>query len=348
MNLTKIREKEMKTLKILALGIVSLAVSGCGQTVIETVSNPVGPNTSGPGYGRSIVVLPFADYSEGSLDGAQRRSMMINEALTDHLNGYGFSMPAGEDVYSWLVKEKIISLASYDNVNTESLDDEIANPEWTDTMREQLISYKAKVQRDVAQKNSTSPGVHALTAQKVSQIGRHFKADYIVRGRILEFKTRDEATWEPWKKGVLPFVYQGSNRIINGFASSDAYDARNEGLVGALFGGIISHQKATWPFDDGHSVFGMVDGSANTITWTGIGYGVGKEVTHNTGVDQAVVQLRIWVQEAATGNIVWTNRVRVQVSPETVMADNQYDTLFDKAIKKGVGTLMSNFVTYGM
>ncbi|MBM9519672.1 hypothetical protein JWG39_07535 [Desulforhopalus vacuolatus] len=338
----------MNKLKILALGIMSLAVSGCGQTVIETLNNPLGANTNGPGYGRSIVVMPFADYSKGNMESAQRRSMMVSEAFTDSLNGYGFSMPVEEDVYAWLVKENVIQLADYNAANTTSLDDEIANPDWTDTMRKQLTIYRTKVQTDVASAKAASPGVHALTQQKVAQIGRHFKADYIVRGRILEFKTRDEASWEPWKKGILPFIYQGSNRILNGFASSDAYDARNEGLTGALFGGIIAHQNATWPFDDGDSFLGMVDGSADTITWMGIGYGVGSEVAHNTGVDQAVVQFRVWVQDADTGNVVWTNRIRVQVAPETVMADKQYDNLFNKAIQKGVNSLMYNFVSYGM
>jgi len=72
-------------------------------------------------------------------------------------------------------------------------------------------------------------------------------------------------------------------------------------------------------------------------------------MSHNSGkIDQAVVQLRISVQEAATGNVVWTNRVQVQISPESVFADSQYDILFDQAIEKGVSTLIDNFVTYGL
>ena len=72
-------------------------------------------------------------------------------------------------------------------------------------------------------------------------------------------------------------------------------------------------------------------------------------MAYNGGkVDQAVVQMRIWVQEAATGNLVWTNRVRVQVSPETFFADSQYDALFNSAIEKSVSSLIDNFVTYGL
>ena len=104
-----------------------------------------------------------------------------------------------------------------------------------------------------------------------------------------------------------------------------------------------------WPWGSDSEILGISGGDdANAILWGSVGYGLGKETYHSGRVDQAVVQLRIWVQEAATGNVVWTNRVRVQVSPESFLADSQYDTLFNKAIKKGVSELVNNFVTYGL
>jgi hypothetical protein len=72
-------------------------------------------------------------------------------------------------------------------------------------------------------------------------------------------------------------------------------------------------------------------------------------MANNSGrIDQAVVQMRVWIQEAATGNVVWTNRIKVAVSPESVFADAQYDTLFNSAIDKSVTSLIDNFVTYGL
>jgi hypothetical protein len=38
----------------------------------------------------------------------------------------------------------------------------------------------------------------------------------------------------------------------------------------------------------------------------------------------------------------------VKVTPESIFADNQYDSLFNKAIEKGVTTLVDNFVTTGL
>ena len=86
----------------------------------------------------------------------------------------------------------------------------------------------------------------------------------------------------------------------------------------------------------------------NTIAWGAAGYGLGK-VSHTSGkIDQAVVQMRISVQESVTGNVVWTNRVRVAVSPESFFADKQYDALFNSAIEKSVDALVGHFVTHGL
>ncbi len=338
----------MNRLKYLIVTMMAFAIAGCGQDVTTTLQNPVGASKNGPGTGRSIVVLPFADYSKGGIDSARRRSMMIAESFADKLNACGFSMPIGEDVFAWLVKEKVINLASGNSADTTSLDNEIGNSDWSDTMRSEIVRYRAQVQEDTAKAAATTPGVHSLTKNRVAKLGRDFKVDYVLRGRILEFKTRDEARWEPWKKGVLPFVYGGTNRILNGFANSEDYDARNEGLTGALLGGVLAHKDAHFPWKSERSIFGMTSGSANTITWMLAGYAYGSQATHNTRMEQAVVQMRVWVQEAASGNVVWTNRIRVAVAPESVLADRQYDLLFNKAIEKAAATLTKNFVEYGL
>jgi hypothetical protein len=316
--------------------------------VKETLNVTGGPSYNAPGSGKSIVILPFADYSQGDLESAQRRNMILTESLTDRLISHGFGLPVQEDVFDYLVDEQIINLASYEGAPTESLEYELSN-DWSDSMKIELTRYKEQVEAQAAKNSVDTPGTHGIDQRTVAKIGRHFNADYIIRGRLLEFKTRDEATWAPWKKGVLPFVNGGANRILHGFASSDAYDERNESLTAMLIAGRLGYKQSTWPWDKGESVIGELTGQeANTIVWGTVGYGLGK-VSHTSGkVDQAVVQMRVWVQEAATGNVVWTNRIRVLVSPETVFADKQYDALFNTAIEKGVTTLVDHFVTYGL
>lgn len=337
----------MDRLKYLLIGILALVLSGCGQTVTETLNVPQGPGYNAPGSGKSIVIMPFADYSDSNLESARRRNMIITESLTDRLVTNGFGLPIQEDVFDYLIKENIIQLSSYETADTTSLAIELQN-DWSDMMKDQIQHYKTQVEVEASQKTQATAGVHGLTTKTVAKIGRHFNADYVLRGRILEFKTRQEPSWLPWKKGFLPFVVGGTNRILHGFASSDAYDERNESLTGALLAGSIGHKWATFPWPKGETLFGMSGNSVNTVIWSTGGYGLG-QVSHTSGqIDQAAVQMRIWVQEAATGNVVWTNRIRVLVSPESFFSDKQYDTLFNRAIEKGTSTLVDHFVTYGL
>ncbi|WP_419175271.1 hypothetical protein [Desulfosediminicola sp.] len=335
----------MERLRTLILGLLALTLTGCGQSVIETLHVPENPGPNAPGYGKTVVILPFADYSKGdNLESAHRRNMMVSETLADRLSANGFALPIEEDVFQYLVAQNVISLMSYENTRSTSISNELKN-DWSDEMKEILRHYETQQITQRGNDAVDSPGTHGLTKQTVAKIGRQFDADYIVRGRILEYKTRQDTEWVPWKKGIIPFVNNSANRLAFGFASSDEYDETNNMLTGGILGGIIGHNVGS-PWGEGDEILGISGGdTANAILWGGVGMFAGKQSYQNR-VDQAAVQLRIWVQEAATGNVVYTNRVRVLVSPESVYADNQYDTLFNKAIEKGVTTLVDNFVIY--
>ncbi len=297
------REINMGRLKYLVIGILALILTGCGggQVVVETLNVPGEPAPNGPGSGKSIIILPFADYSQGNLESAQRRNMLITESLTDRLIVNGFHLPVQEDVIDYLIKENVI------NVSNNSLAAELSN-DWSDAMKNEIRSYMSEIESEAAQTQGNSFGTHGLDAQTVAQLGRQFHADYILRGRIIEFKTRQGTSWAPNRRGFLPVVFESTGRAVFGYASSDAYDSEDDPFK--TKGDLTSGQ-------------GPVDG-------------------------EGTVQMRMWVQEAATGNVVWSNRIRVRVSPESVTADNQYDTLFDTAIEKGVTTLVDHFVTYGL
>ncbi len=326
----------MQKFKYVLYLLSAVLIMGCGQTVVETLHVPDPPDPNAPGKGQTIVILPFADYTYAdSLAGAYRRNLAISEAVTDRLVSKGFGMAIQEDVFGYLLKEDIISIVPYDENSTASLSDELNN-EWSDVMKNQLKKYIHDQKMQSGKTVSGSPGTHALNQNAVTKIGRKFNADYIVRGRILEFRTREESTWVPWKKGLLPFTLGLSSQTLNGFARSDTYDDWGHMLLPGTLGAVIGYNSDTLGLN--HNVGGG-------IVWGMVGAGLGHMAKNGGQVDQAVVQMRMWVQEAATGNVVWTNRVDVKVSPDSVYADRQYDMLFDKAIHKGVNTLIDNFVT---
>ena len=320
---------------------------GCGQTVVETLNIPPGPRLSGAGAGRTIVILPFADYTYASnLAAAYRRNLTITETLTDRLVVNGFSLPVQEDVFSYLVDQEIIKISNYDDIVSKSIRNELEN-DWSDLMKAEHRRYQQEQMLRKANKISESPGTHGLSRENVSKIGRVFNADYVVRGRILEYRTRQEGTWAPWKRGLLPFITGTTKQVLWGFAESDYYDMLNETVSGGILGAAIG-STVDDPYPNHKVIFGDAGIKANTVVWGAAGALAGKISDHSGRIDQAVVQLRVWVQEAVSGNVVWTNRVDVKVSPVTVLADGQYDALFNTAINKGVTTLVNDFVSYGL
>ena len=326
----------MQKFKYILYLLSAVLIMGCGQTVVETLHVPQAPNPNAPGKGQTVLILPFADYTYAdSLSGAYRRNLAITESLTDRLVANGFNMVIQEDVFGYLVKEDIINIVPYDEQNTASLSDELNN-DWSDVMKNQIRGYIHNQKMHSGKTVSESPGTHALDQKAVAKMGRRFNADYIVRGRILEFKTREEHTWVPWKRGLLPFTLGLSSQTLNGFSRSDTYDDWGHMLLPGTLGAIIGYNSDTLGFN--HNIGGGV-------VWGAVGAGLGHMAKNGGQVEQAVVQMRIWVQEAATGHVVWTNRVDVKVSPDSVYADRQYDMLFDTAINKGVDTLIDNFVS---
>ncbi len=322
----------MNRLKYLGITILALFLAGCGQTVVETLKVTEGPSRYAPGSGKSIVILPFADYSEGNIESAYRRNLTITESLADRLTINGFGLSVQEDVFSYLVDQGVINLSSYDNHANSTLTTELSN-DWSSVMKGEIQRYLDEMESESKGSALSSAGAHGLTTKELAKIGRHFNADYIMRGRILEYKTRQDPSWEPWKRGLIPFINGGLNRIVFGFADSDEYDERNEGLTGGWLAGLTA--------------YGITGELVDSLIWGAVGYGMGT-VSHTSAgnADQAAVQMRVWVQDAATGDVVWTNRIRVLVSPESYFADTQYDALFNTAIEKGVTTLVDNFVTY--
>lgn len=340
----------MNLLKYVSVGIM-LMLTGCGQTSVSTLMVPADVSPNARGQGMAAVILPFADYTNSdNIASAFRRNLLITESLTDNLTINGFRLSVQEDVFQYLIDQNIISMSTYDAGGSATLAHELQDPDWSGVMKKKLQGYMQGLNIGTSTAKPDGPGTHGLTAQEIVKIGRKFGVDYIIRGRILEFRTRQEHTWAPWKRGLLPFVYGSTSKMVFGFADSASYDNWDNILAGGTWGGILgSHADNPWDPDSSTGFFGVSGGAgANTIAWAAAGAALADMANHGGRLDQAVVQMRIWVQSAYDASVVWTNRVDVRVAPESVLADNQYDTLFEHAIRKATTALMNNFVLYGL
>lgn len=291
----------MKCWRHILLCALVILVGGCGTTVKESLK--VAPATKlKVGENRTAVILPFADYSYAdNLETSFRRNMFVNECITDHFIRLGFHLPIQEDVFYFLADQNIINASAYDPQKTNSLQLELEK-DWSPAMKNVLQGYMDSAQKQAQYHDAGESSLtHGLNNQAIVKIGRHFSADYIVRGRIIQYKDRLDPSGAIWKQGVLPFFIGGTKNMLLGKATPQQYDASDS-------------------FDS---------------DW--------KELQSFGDVPQAVIQIRIWVQDAYTGNIVWTNRTNVEVSPQSVFADYQYDALFETATEKAVASLMNDF-----
>ena len=173
-------------------------LNGCvgqGKTTVETLMVPDGGQQTQRGKGRTAVILPFADYSNGEkIASAFRRNLLLTESLTDNLSRNGFGITVQEDVFQYLVEQKIINASSYKQAHAgnTSLAYLIEDTDLSGHMQDKLKGYLKldemhQAKQDTKNVVTDSPGAHGLTPQEVVKIGRKFGADYVIRGRILEF-----------------------------------------------------------------------------------------------------------------------------------------------------------------
>ncbi|MEN8231368.1 MAG: hypothetical protein ABFR35_01645 [Thermodesulfobacteriota bacterium] len=339
-------------------GFLALLVSGCasGHSVTqETLHTPDTPAADVCATDKTVVLLPFADYSSGDdVMSVYERSRSITEALTDRFAGKGFKMPVQEDVTQYLVDTNIIRLASKDG--TSRLQKEL-DGEWSGVMKGEFQKWIDADKTMNAAKSggghpTNAPGVHGLNKTSISKLGRTFNADYIVRGRIIEYNLQEEHTWDLQKKGILPFIMSGATQATFGFADSEEYDNLNNialwGLAGAILGFNLEvpfEPEVTTITPTATITTGDTSNAEfwNTVTWGFVAGSAAHLVNHSGHTPEAIVHLRIWVQDTATGEVVWTNRAEVKVAPENIYGDKRSGELFKTAVNRATTILVDDF-----
>jgi len=352
----------MAVKRFLLCGFLALFVSGCGSghSVTETLHIPDTPTAGNIcTTNKTLVLLPFADYSSGdNVISVYERSRNVTEALTDKFVGKGFRMPIQEDVTQYLVDSNIIKLPPVDT--TSRLKEEL-DGEWSAEMKGEIEKW---IEADRAYNDAVNggsgnpanaPGVHGLNKMTIAKMGRRFNADYIVRGRIIEYDLQKEHTWDLRKKGILPFIMGGTTQLAFGFAETEEYDNLNNIALWGLAGSIIGYNAGT-PFDDetskstvsGSDIITKSSGDDNadfwnSVTWGMVGAGAAHLVNHSGETPEAIVQLRVWVQDSATGEVIWTNRAEVKVAPESIYGDKRSSEMFKTAVNRATTLLVDDF-----
>ncbi len=332
----------MPALKSLIIGLMAFLLVGCGQLVSEKLAVS-SSDSSQPCAGKKLVIMPFADYSyEEDAERALRRNVNIMENLTARLTENGFRLPVQDDLLKYLADNNIVKF----NPNVDStpprsgsLKDIIANDDsWSDEMKIEL--GKLVTQTNKQPINTDQAQGIALDQATLAKIAANFNADLIIRGQIIRFDLDQENTWNPLKRGILPVIFGGSSRALIGVTNSEYYDSLGYMMAGAAMGGAIGTTTSI-PYD---STEKLNPERFNSMAWGIGGAAVGYLASKGGKANQAAVQLRLWAQDPNSGEVVWTNSVKVLVKPQSIFAETREDNLFDTAITQAVAALTRDMV----
>ncbi|NTV12431.1 MAG: hypothetical protein HGA96_00615 [Desulfobulbaceae bacterium] len=332
----------MSAIKSLAIGFMAFTLTGCGQLISEklAVTSSTTPQTC---TGKKIIVLPFADYSyEEDADRAFRRNVDIMDNLLARLSEKGFRLPVQEDLVKYLSDNGVVKLNSNQTAlpaSPGSVQSLLSDKEgWSPAFKAEIarvVNPNQKQFDPAGQGQST-----ALDKNTLIKIADNFNADLIMRGRIIRFELDEENTWDPLKRGLLPVLFGGSSRAMFGVTNSETYDAVGSALAGAALGSAIG-SVASFPYDSSEKVN---PDRINSSVWGLGGAGLGYMSSKGGHANQAAVQLRLWVQDPKTAEVIWTNSVKVLVKPQTIFAETREDKLFDTAINQAITALTKDFI----
>ncbi len=341
-----------------------LVLSGCGQKVKESVKAIDSTTIRNPYPCPKIVMLPFADYSSGKhIDDSLRRQIKIQNAITHKLASKGYYIPVEEDVVQYLIDLGVITLIegpSIDSARTRRNFYRELGTGWSEDMNQAI--KQVLIQNEIANRPQEELKINRIGLNKdvIKQIGNYFNADYILRGRIVEYEIREGQNLNPLQQGILPFFFDWTSATIFGVAQSDQYDLWQDLAIGGAMGAGLGSQADT-PFNgpsESTKVVGSHPRFAKVVTETSGGYE--HSAAFNAGVwgaagmaaaylaakgghvPRAVVQISLALQDPETGQVVWANRVEKEVEPVSMWADTSDRTQMDVAVEEAARTLLED------
>ncbi len=348
----------------LAAFCVIFLLSGCGQKVKESVQAIDSTTIRNPYPCPKIVMLPFADYSSGKhVDDSLRRQVKIQNAIMHKLASKGFYTPVEEDVVQYLIDLGVITLIegpSVDSARTRRHFYRELGTGWSKDMEKAIKDVL--LSNEMANRPQEEFKINRIGLNKnvVKQIGEYFDADYILRGRIVEYEVREGQALNPLQKGILPFFFDWTSATVFGVAQSDQYDLWQDLAIGGAMGAGLGSQANT-PFNgpsESKKVVGSHPRFAHIVSETSGGYK--HSAAYNAGVwgaagmaaaylaakgghvPKAVVQISLALQDPETGEVVWANRVEKEVEPVSMWADTTDRTQMDVAVEAATKKLIED------
>ncbi|NDY43175.1 hypothetical protein G3N55_10020 [Dissulfurirhabdus thermomarina] len=318
-----------------------LALAACGQSVSESVTHIRTGNDLTVEPTHHVVLLPLADYAEGiTLDDSMRRQVKVHDAIAHRLARHGILSPVPEDVVQYLVDLGVIRvLESATHASANRVIARELNKGWSPEMKEEI---RKQIALNAAGNESgrLEMAKVGLDRETIQDIGQRFGADYVLRGRIVEYEVREGHSFDPLKRGLLPFTFDLSSTTLFGVAESEDYDLWQQMAVGAIAGAVAGGASSVeTPYADVPGAGNNDHHGKNAAFWGGTGASVAYLAAKGGKIPKGVVQLSLALQDVRTGRVVWANRVEKQVIPRSAWADPADRAQVDRAVEEAAATL---------
>jgi len=306
-----------------------------------------------------VALFPFADYShqqEFLSTEIWGGNIKIIEEITDHLVAHGIAVAIQEDVNTLLVDNDVIRpIANQYLLYGTSADDkakfrtkvvgtpeyDLVNVEHSEDMKEEIINV---IRDEIALEKAEKPPIQTtilqgatvgLSREMIKQLGEELGVDLIIRGRIIEYGFKGIDTYNPLKRGFLPVLIEPMKDVLMGAAEPKKYESDLEDVdfsrlgegTGFLFGQKTEDDlEGTWDL--------MMEHSFGTLS----------NLHPRKQSVSSIVQIRMYAQDARTGDVLWSNRAETEYVPTTSLSfDKKHPkTMFDINIKRCVKLLMDD------
>ena len=312
----------MKTgLRLLITGVFLFFLTACVNVVHL---NTVRPGIPGPARGefKRVVILPFADHTPYlTPNGYYRRNILLMEAMKEDFQDAGLMATLEEGVITYLFQRGIIreTYAEEISAGTAHLQSELDGGTWSDSMQKEIEKEVYNNMSNYLRSRKKDDDSHciALDSSVVKELGKAFRADYVIRGRIMEFSFRQEETFFPSKTGILTFFFPLGQKMAFGTATSTTYE---------MFDGITPNSLMDMDLAD-----------------------VDRPLKIGGARSNPMVRLSMVIQDAVTGEIIWSDTADVRgyaYGTFTNHAKKQYNVPLARAIRKASKRLVGNFIKY--
>jgi hypothetical protein len=308
---------------------------------------------------RNVAIFPFADYSYQQCHLGKDcwgGNIKITEAITDQFTSHGISVAVQEDVNTLLVDERDIRPIDEEQYliegSVESQDTahkKISTPEYEITGSEHSPDMIDEILRiiDFTGKNNKKKNIEAspviqgvtvgLSREKIIELGDKLGVDIIIRGRIIDYGYKDIGTLNPLYRGVVPVVIDSVKDTLYGATNAYGYENDLENVENMAIGGTTGYAigEKAWASST-HGAAGLALGTFS---------GWMSSQHPKKAKRSAVVQVRMYAQNATNGEVLWSNRAEIEYTPKSNFAYNETHpkTMFDNAVRDGIKQLMDDF-----